>query len=163
MKKIKKLWTENRVLFVLFVIVLICVFLILGVMLKYFFGTSKSGYGDRLNGIEEVPITEQMQNDFLNQVKSDEQVREATIHTSGKIIYISIQFMNGSSLEDAENKALASLDFFEEKYKNFYDFQFTLKKDASEEEKGFLIMGAKNVNGSGLSWNNNTEIEEKEE
>ena len=54
MKKIKKLWMENRVLFVLFTIVIICACIILGVMLSYFFGATKSNYGDRLNGIENV-------------------------------------------------------------------------------------------------------------
>ena len=163
MNKIKKLWVENRVLFVLFVIVLICVFIMLGVMLKYFFGSSKSSYGDRLNGIKEVEVTDSMKNNFVSQMNEDELINDTTIKTRGRIIYITFTFKDGVSLVEAESKALASLEYFEEKYQDYYDFNYTLKENATEDSEGFLIMGAKNVNGSGLVWNNNTEVVKNEE
>lgn len=162
MKKIKKLWMENRVLFVLFTIVIICACIILGVMLNYFFGATKSNYGDRLNGIENVEVTDEIKNNFLSTMKSDEMISDADIHVSGKIIYISFSFNIGVSLVEAQSKALASLQAFEQDYLDFYDFHFTLKEEASESGEGFLIMGSKNVNGSGLVWNNNTEVPTEE-
>ena len=45
---------------------------------------------------------------------------------------------------------------------NFYDFEFTLKQNATEKTEGFLIMGAKNVNGSNLVWNNNNSTSEED-
>lgn len=163
MNKIKKLWMENRILFVLFVIVLICVFIIMGVILKYFFGSSKSSYGDRLDGIKEVEVTEEIQNNFLTSMKNDVLISDATIKTKGKIVYITLTFKDTVSLVEAQSKALASLMAFEQKYLDFYDFQYTLKGNATENSEGFLIMGAKNVNGSGLVWNNNTEVTKNEE
>lgn len=156
MNKIKKLWVENRVLVVLFIIVIICICLILGVCLKYFFGTSNSSYGDRLNGIEEVLITDEIKNNFINKMKEDETIVDATLTVSGKIIYIHLIFNQNVKLEEAENKAQTSVSLFEEKYLNFYDLNYTLKQ---ENNDGFLIMGARNVHGSGLIWNNNTEID----
>ncbi len=158
MNKIKKLWMQNRVLFVLFVIILVCIVLILGVLLKYFFGAYSSSYGDRLDGIEEVEVTNEMKDNFLTSIRNDDLVQDASMNIKGKIIYISIIFQDGVTLVEAESKALASLQNFEEKYLNFYDFQYTLKANATEDSEGFLIMGAKNVNGSGLVWNNNTEV-----
>lgn len=158
MNKIKKIWNENRVLFVLFIIVLICVFIILGVFLKYFFGSSKSSYGDRLDGIKEVEVTDEIKNNFLSFINNDELIQEGAIKNRGKIIYISLTFKDEVSLEEAKSKALASLMFFEQKYLDFYDFNYTLKENATEKSEGFLIMGARNVNGSGLIWNNNTEV-----
>ena len=43
-----------------------------------------------------------------------------------------------------------------------YDIDFILTKEKSENDEGFTIMGAKNVNGSGLVWNNNTPIKDEE-
>ncbi len=162
MKKIKNFWNQNRVLFVLFIIVFVCAIIILGVVLKYFFGSSKSSYGDRLDGIQEVEITDEVKNHFLESFNNDELVSNATIHIKGKIIYITLHFKDGVSLVEAQSKALASLTSFEEKYLEFYDFHYTLKGEATENSDGFLIMGAKNVNGSGLVWNNNTEIPKEE-
>lgn len=163
MKIVKKMWAENRVLFALFMIVLICVFVILGVMINYFFGVSKSSYGERLQGIEEVEINDEFKNKFILFVKEDNVVNDATIKTRGKIIYITLSFKEGVSLEDAKNKASASLTTVEQKYLDFYDFNYTLKGAAVENGEGFLIMGARNVNGNGLVWNNNTQVVKKEE
>ena len=159
MKKIKKLWMENRVLFVLFLIIIICAFIILGVLFKYFFGATKSSYGDRLKGIETVEVTDTMKNDFLTSIKGNELVNDAKIDVRGKIVYIYLTFIETASLEEAQSRAIESLQFFEQNYLDFYDFHFTLKSNATETSEGFLIMGAKNVNGSGLVWNNNTPIE----
>ena len=162
MKKIKKLWMENRVLFVLFTIIMICACIILGVILNYFFGATKSNYGDRLNGISEVEVTDEIKNQFLSTFVNDELVEKVDLYPKGKIIYISLTFKEGASLVEAQSKALASLQVFEQKYLDFYDFHYTLKQNATETSEGFLLMGSKNVNGSGLVWNNNTEVSKEE-
>lgn len=159
MKKLKNLWVENRVLLVLFIIVVICFFVILGVCVSYFFGSSKSSYGDRLDGIKEVEISKEMKNNFVDTMKTDELISDATFKTQGKIVYITLTFKDEVTLVEAQSKALASLASFEEKYQNFYDFHYTLKGNKTDTSEGFLVMGAKNVNGTGLVWNNNTETE----
>ncbi len=162
MNKIKKIWVENRVLFVLFIIVLVCMLIIAGVCMKYFFGSSKSSYGDRLDGIEEVAITEDIKNHFLSSMQNDELIENVTIKNIGRVVYISLHFKSGTSLEEAKNKALASLMAFEQKYLDYYDFHYTLKGNTLEAGD-FLIMGAKNAKGNGLNWTNNTEVVKNEE
>lgn len=156
MKKLKEIWNENRVLFVLFIIVVICVFIILGVCLKYFFGASKSNYGERLEGIENVLITDDAKNNIISNIKNDEAIEDVNINISGKIVYISLKFKNDVSLNDAQAKALASLMAFSEDYLNFYDFQYTLKGSTSDSGD-YVLWGAKNASGNGLIWINNTE------
>ncbi len=163
MKKIKKLWVENRVLFVLFLIVIICLFVIAGVAFKYFFGATKSSYGDRLNSIQDIPITDEIKNSVLSKLSEDETILDSKIDVKGKVVYLTINFKEGVSLEDAKNKALASLDYFEETYRTNYDFNYTIKEETTEANVGFLLMGAKNMHGSGLVWNNNTKVETNEE
>lgn len=158
MKKLKSLWVENRILLVLFLIVVLCFFVIVGVCISYFFGTSKSNYGDRLDGISEVEIPSEVKDNFLDTMKEDELILDASFRTQGKIVYISLEFASTVTLVEAQSKAIAGLMSFDEKYLNFYDFHFTLKSDGTENNEGFLIMGAKNVNSTGLVWNNNTEV-----
>ena len=163
MKKIKKMWVENRVLFVLSIIVILCCFVILGVMVSYFFGSSKSSYGDRLEGINEVKITDEVKNSFISGMKEDETITNVSFKNQGKIIYITLDFKSEVTLVEAQSKALASLMKFEQKYQDFYDFHYTLKSEKTENSEGYLIMGAKNVNGTGLVWNNNTEVKKVDE
>jgi hypothetical protein len=158
MKKLKNLWVENRVIFVLFLIVIVCVFIILGVCINYFFGSSKSSYGDRLEGITEVEMTDEIKNKFLDTMKNDALIDDATIKSRGKVVYVTLTFVDDVTLVEAESKALASLMVFDQSYIDFYDFNYTLVGNKTESSDGFLIMGAKNVNGSGLVWNNNTEV-----
>lgn len=162
MKRIKNLWHQNRILFTLFTIVLICVIIIVSVVITAFLGSSKSVYGDRLEGIEQVELKEEVQNSFKDKMISDEQISDCIIKSKGKIIYITLIFKETISLVEAQSKALASLDLFEKKYLEFYDVHYTLKQNATENNEGFLIMGSKNVSGSGLIWNNNTEVPKEE-
>lgn len=159
MKKIKNLWVENRVLFVLFIVVIICLLIMLTVCINYFFGTSKSNYGDRLEGIQEVQISDDLKNEFISKMKEDELVDDIHFTVKGKIIYITLSFKPNVTLVEAQSKALSSLMIFEQKYLDFYDFHYTLKSEKTDTSAGFLIMGSKNVNGSGLVWNNNTEVQ----
>ena len=39
--------------------------------------------------------------------------------------------------------------------KAYYDFSFTIESAETEDAEGFLLMGAKNKNGTNLVWNNN--------
>ena len=47
---------------------------------------------------------------------------------------------------------------------SFYDLEYMIEAEATEETEGFQIIGAKNVSGTGgIVWNNNTEFETEEE
>ena len=83
--------------------------------------------------------------------------------SSGDGIDIKIVFKSDATLTEAQNIALLSLDNFTEEEKAFYDFEFTIKQEASETTEGFLLMGAKNVNGTNLVWVNNNSSTSKEE
>ncbi len=158
MKKLKDLWNQNRVLVVLFSIIIICAIVVIGVVITAFLGSSKSVYGDRLEGIEEVQLNDTIMSQFKDAYNEDELVSEVSIKSKGKIIYITMFFKENVSLVEAQSKAFSSLEHFEENYLKFYDFHFTLKQNATDTNEGFLVMGAKNASGNGLVWNNNTEV-----
>ena len=163
MKKIKKLWNENRILFVLFMILIICFIAICVVIFSYFIGSSKSVYGDRLKN--KVTVSDKEKNEYVKALKEDELVTDVTYRVGVRTIYITITFNMKATLEEAESKAVASLEKISEKVLGYYDINFTLTQDtdANDSSKGFTIMGSNNVNGSGVVWSNNTPIEEETE
>ncbi len=162
MKKIKNLWENNKVLIVLGLILVACLVAILIVSFSYFFGGSKNEYGDRLQDIEKYPITETIKNEYVSALENEKIVKDVKMHTKGKIIYITIDFNADTSLNDAEAKATSSLTNLSEDILSYYDINITLKCDKSENSEGFVILGARNVAGSGLVWNNNTPVESEE-
>ena len=160
--KIKKSWNENRVLFVLMTILVICLILIATVVLDYFLGTSKDKYGDRLEGIKKVAFTDKRIKEIENKVAEDEKISKCEVTQIGKMIYVTITFNDGITLVEAEGKAANTVELFNEKELKFYDINYTLVQDKKENNEGFIIMGAKNVNGTALVWNNNTPFNEEE-
>ena len=162
MKKVKELWMNNRVMFVLATIVLVC-FLIIGVVvIKYFIGFNTSEYGDRLEDIQNIPLKDEDKLAIENKLKEQEIVKEVNVHTQGKIIYIRIVFEN-SSLEKAKEVAATSLEVINDEYKKHYDLHYTLVQESTDTVAGFTIMGAKNIsNESTIIWNNNAAISEGE-
>lgn len=157
MKKLKKIWQENSVLFVLLLILIACVVAMSVVVIKYFVGYSSSKYGDRLEHIEEHPFTDEIKNEIIAKIKEDELVNSANLRASGKTIYVTITFDSKVTLVEAQSKALASVDFFSENVLEFYDLEYMIKADSTENSEGFQIMGSHNVGGTGgIVWNNNT-------
>lgn len=162
MKKLKELWGNNKVLIVLGIILIICLIAIITVTFSFFLGGKKGVYGDRLNDIDKHPVTNNIKSEYKTSLESEKSVTKVSIDTKGKIIYIIINFASDTSLEDAKNLAASSIEKLNEDILSFYDIDFTLKCEKSENSEGFTILGAKNVAGSGLIWNNNTPLESEE-
>ena len=164
MKKLKKIWQENSVLFVLLFILIACLIAISVVVVTYFVGDSSSKYGDRLEGIEDYPFDEDMQNEIISKIKENEIVEDVTMRVSGKSIYVMITFVPETTLVEGQSIALSSLDYFSEETLSFYDLEYMIEAEATEETEGFQLIVAKNVSGTGgIVWNNNTEFETEEE
>ena len=163
MNKIKELWGKYQVLIVLGIILIICLIAIICVTVSYFFGGSESVYGDRLKDIDKYPISESFISDYKTELETDEMIESVEFTTKGRIIYINISFVGDTSLVEAESKAAASLEKFSEEILSYYDINMTLNCESTENSEGFTIMGAKNVAGSGLIWNNNMPVESEEE
>ncbi len=164
MNKIKEFWQNNRVLFILSIIVIVCLIIILIVAINNFYaGNDTSEYGQRLDGIEDVPITEKFINETINTIKENEQVKEMIINTQGKIVYTRIEFNDEITLLEAQGIALSIIEMYSEEELAFYDLNFTLIQESSEKGEGFFIEGVKTINGNGLTWNNNYPVNDDEE
>ncbi len=163
MKKIKRFYKEHRIFTILMAVVLVCVVLIATVLIQCFYvGNGSDKYGNRLEGIEKVKISESRQKDFEKNNANNDKVKTVDVKVTGKIIYITMEFEPNVALVEAQSIAQKSLESFSEKEQKFYDFNITLKQAASDKGEGFVISGAKNKNSDGLVWNNNRQPAEKQ-
>ena len=155
----KQFYKENRVFSILMIVVAVCLLLIIGITLKYFiFGSSSSTYGDRLKDEKKYKISDDLKTEVKSTLESDESIKKASVRVSVRTIYISMEFNTGVSLEEAKGKAVTALEKFSEDELGYYDVEFILTEESADNSEGFTIMGAKNVNGSNIVWNNNTPV-----
>ncbi|MBE6155543.1 MAG: hypothetical protein E7164_02155 [Firmicutes bacterium] len=152
----KKLWKENRVLFILWIILFICFMAIVSVALTFFYSKDVSSYGPRLEGIENHPITSEDKNTYKETMLENENVTKVSFNLQKRVIYIHIDFDAEISVEDAKAIVNNSVNLFSEDILSYYDFQFVL------ESENFTIIGSKNAIVDYVSWNNNREVVEEE-
>jgi len=153
----KKMLKENRVLFALILILIVCFIAICSVVVSYFVGTHRSVYGDRLE--EKVTVKEKDIKEYIKALEEKELVKSTDFRVSIRTIYIDIDFVETATLVEAESIAASSLENIKEDVLAYYDVNFILNKEKTETDDGFVIMGAKNSKSANVSWNNNTVIE----
>ncbi len=164
MKRAIKIWEENKILLVLAIILLVCLVVLIGVSLKYFYGSSSSVYGSRLDITESVPMKEETLNNVKSALKENEKVSNVKATVKGKIVYLTINFADDTKMDDAKKISEACLEKFSDEELSVYDIEFVIKSKFTKEDdknKSYTLIGAKNANGTGLVWNNYN-IEEPE-
>ena len=155
MKRIKKVWQENKVLLVLAIILIICLVIFGAVSMTYFYGTSDSVYGNRLDATKDVPIKDDLLKEIKETLKENEKVSDVTTNLKGIVLYINIKFVEKTKMDDAKNIAESSLDLFSEEELSTYDLEYTIISLSTDDVVGYTLMGAKNAGGSeSIVWNN---------
>lgn len=158
----KKLWHQNKIFIILMSIVVVC-FIIMSIFLaKLFFKSTGDKYGDRLDNIRKVKVSDQVVNNAITELEKNDNVKDVNINVAGGNIYITLKLAGVVNLEDAKNFAVTALSLFSDKIKDKYDFQFIISEEKTDNNEEIKIMGSKNANGTGLVWNNNTPINNEE-
>ncbi len=153
MGKLKGFYKNNRIYCIMMGISIFCIALIGVAFLMYFINQTKTdAYGDRLNGIENVKISDKHKEEIISGIKENKMVDSVTINVKGKLIYINV-YLNSGKREDGQSIAIKSLDLLTEEEKEFYDINFTFSKEAkSEKDTGFVMMGYKKSDATIISW-----------
>lgn len=138
-----------------FVIIAIGVFLILVVLVfqiatMFFPEEGTALYGDRLDGIEEVELSNSKLTKIESNLKSDGAVKEADVSVAGKIVEVIITVQDDTSVDTAKALNTKVLDSLSDKEKKFYDIQIFVKKDS--EAADFPIIGYKHHAKDTFSW-----------
>lgn len=163
MKKVWNFIVDNRIYIVLVLFVVFCGFVF--VTMKAYLDPEDelAVYGNRLDGIEKVEITDKKEKEVIEFIKEDENITDASIRIQGKIINIIIKVKDKkNTIEKMEEKGTKIIEKFSEEEIKFYDFQFFIKN----EESNYNLMGYKNKKSEEISWVNDvivSEVEDNEE
>lgn len=153
----KKFYKENRVFVILMGVALVCIAIIIAIFSIYILNsTTEDKYGNRLDGISDVKITDEKKTEMEEALLEMAKVQDASVKIHGKIVNFIIDFENGATLEEIQNVAINSLQFFEEDYLNYYDLQFLMtKSDLEESTVNYPILGYRKAGATTITWSNN--------
>ena len=131
-----------------FTTVVFCIFLGLFLIGWLIFGlvmpkTGKPIYGNRLDGIEKVQVTNDQTNDLVKNLKDNDIVVSASTHISGRIINVIVKTKEGTSVKISKTLKTTVLEAFKEDQKSFYDIQLFITNEKSNA-KGYPVIGYKN-------------------
>lgn len=149
MKKIWNFILRNRIYIVLILFVIFCGFVF--VTMKAYLDPEDelAVYGNRLDGIENVLITDEKNNEIIDFIKEDENVSDASILVQGKIVNISIKLSSkDNTIDKMKENSIKIIEKFSEDEIAFYDFQFFIKN----EEANYNLIGYKNKKNEAISW-----------
>jgi len=165
MKKIKRIWQENKVLLVLAIILIICIVVFCVVAITYFYGSSSNPLGNRADITNEMPLKDKLLDDIKNELEKDEKVKVASVTKSPTTtVYIDINYVDGTKMADAKKIAEKVIELFSEEELSVYDIEFTINTLSTSKVDGYTLKGARNANGSGtVIWGNYNIKEESSE
>lgn len=146
---------KKRKLNIKLIILTILLFLIICVFLLRFvvFNNSTNKYGNRLDSIKNISLTDKNKKEIKDSLKADSHVTETSLNVKGKIINILISVNDETSAEDARNLSNIVLEKISDKIKNAYDIQvFISKKNTTDDDKEFPMIGYKNLKSDKFIW-----------
>jgi preprotein translocase subunit SecF len=152
-----KIIKKYRIPIVIFIVLIIIVCTILAFKSFLYPSDTKSVYGGRLDGIEEVKIDSNKKMSVVNEIKTNDEVETSSINVQGKIINIVIRGKDELTIEKAKEIVSNSMKKFSDEQKAFYDIQLFITG------KDYVLMGYKNKMTADIVWTETKEVEEDEE
>lgn len=150
MEKIIKWMKKNIGLTIILSLTLILFIILTVILISLLTGGSSNTYGNRLEGIEEVKISNDTYEGVKTELSETELVEESSIRLQGKIVYTTIVLNSDVSVDKAKELASNTLDNYSEEELSFYDFSFFLKWKGEEEDK--VITGNKHHKLGAIAW-----------
>ena len=152
MKYFKKHKVELTCLIIFIVLLLGC----LGVFLMLWFGGSGEVYGNRLEGIEKVPVSEGYLNDIEKALKENASVTKVISHIEGRLINFMITVNDDTSISSSKELSKIVKDNFTESELKFYDIQVYVLDSGANETSTYPIIGYKHKTTEDFVWSNNS-------
>lgn len=153
MKFIKK----NK--FTILAIVLFIGLVLVGVEVKNLLvpDEGKASYGERLDGIEDHKLSNDLFANIKSTLKENSAVLDVTNKVHGKIINLIITVSDNTSISDAKKIANSTISLFSNDELSFYSLQvYVVKQD--EKLNNFPIIGYKDTGSKELIFTKDREI-----
>lgn len=137
-------------------LVLLLIILVFFIMLLV--GGSSNKYGNRLDGIEEVEISNDELDTIAIEMKEKDGVSDASIRIQGKIINVILTFNSDIDSKKAKEIATSTLESFSEEQLDFYNVQYFLTRESKgEDDTPYVVTGNKHPSLDEIGWTNNGE------
>ena len=146
----KKWINKNRGFAIICALALILFIIMVVIFVKLLVGGSSNKYGNRLDGIDKVKISNEIYESVKEEVKDVEGVNDVSVRLQGKIVYTTIELSDSISSDKAKEIAKNTLDNYTEDELKYYDFSFFLKWKGEESDK--VITGNKHHNLEDITW-----------
>lgn len=150
MEKLKKWINKNKGFAIICVLALILFIIMVVIFVRLLVGGSSNKYGNRLDGIDKVKISNEVYEGVKDEVKDVEGVNDVSVRLQGKIVYTTIELSDSISVDKAKEIAKNTLDNYTEDELKYYDFSFFLKWKGEESDK--VITGNKHHNLEDITW-----------
>lgn len=147
MKKFIKNNKVTTIAFIICVIFIICIFM---VKLTFFPNEAKAIYGNRLEGIDKVEITEKQQNKIVSALEKKDEVKKASSDIRGRILNIVITVNDETSLDQAKALSTTITENLKKDQLSYYDIEVFIKKNS--DDASFPIIGQKHQNKDSFSF-----------
>lgn len=152
-KKIKSWANKNKGFAIIIALGFILFLILLIIFFQMLIGGSSDKYGNRLDGIDKVKISNETFEEVKKEVTDTELVEDVSTRLQGKIVYMTITLKSDTSKDKAKEIASATLDNYSEDELKFYDFSFFLRWKG--EEGDTVVTGNKHHSLDSITWTNN--------
>lgn len=152
MDKIKDWIKKNKGLSVILLLAVVFLIVIIVIFVELLVGGSHNKYGNRLDGIDKVKISEKTYDGVKKEVEETGLTEEVETRLQGRIVYTTITLKSDTSVDKAKEIASNTLDNYTSSELEYYDFSFFLKWKG--EEKDTVITGNKHHNLDTITWTN---------
>lgn len=146
----KKFIKNNKVTAVAFIICVIFVILVFAIKLTFFPNEGTAIYGDRLDGIEEVEITDDEQDKIVSSLEGKDEVKKVETDIKGRTLNVLITVNDDVELDPAKALTSSITDTLDKEQLGFYDIQVFISKD--NDDARFPIIGYKHQDKDEFSW-----------
>lgn len=151
-KKIKNWANRNKGLAIIIALTIVLLLILLIIFLQMLIGGSSDKYGNRLDGIDKVKISEKTYDGVKQEVEETGLTEEVETRLQGRIVYTTITLKSDTTVDKAKEIASNTLDNYTNSELEYYDFSFFLKWKG--EEKDTVITGNKHHNLDTITWTN---------
>ena len=140
---------KNKITIIIIAIFAVCVFIITGLINAFFPEEGTAIYGNRLDGIDKVAISDTTLKELEDKFK-DDAVKSVSARVSGKTIEIQMVVNDDVDPGTAKIYGEKTLEVFSKEQKEYYDIQVFAKKDIETVE--YPIIGYKHKTKETFTW-----------
>lgn len=153
MKK-RSMWIIGSIVAILFIVVVV-------IAIKIVISPNSNGiYGNRLDGIENYPISDEKINEIKTKIAENKECEDITFNIQGKILKFFVTVSKDTGITTAQRIGDNIIDSFSETELGFYDVAIYV--NSKEESEQYPMLGYKNKNEKAISWTiNKGEVEDE--